>query len=76
MAETSKINIKGELEPTKTPDSIITTLTRAEVVGKRAEAQTVVDHFNRDLIDLNANLVTAMIEVDKWDEHLENTALK
>ena len=60
MAEKTEI-INGELKLTKTGDEIITTMTRAEVVGKKAEAQTKVDHLNIDLIEAQA-------EVTKWDD--------
>ena len=63
MAETSKI-VNGQLELTDTGDVKKTTMTRKEVVGKKAEAQTVVDHF---LIDL----ANAQVEVTKWDDYLK-----
>ncbi|MHC4891739.1 MAG: hypothetical protein ACYTEO_20000 [Planctomycetota bacterium] len=62
MAEKIKI-VDGDLEITKTGDSVVTTLTRAEVVGKKAEAQTKVDHLNIDLAEAQA-------EVVKWDDYL------
>jgi len=60
MATTSKI-VDGKIEITKTGDSVITTLDLKEVIGKRAEAQTKLDHIN---IDREA----AIAEVAKWDE--------
>lgn len=42
--------VDGELKVTETPDSTISTLTREEVEGKKAEAQTKVDHLQLDLI--------------------------
>ena len=63
MAETSKI-VDGKIEIIKTGDVVITTLSRDEVVGKIAEAQTKVDHLN---IDLNV----AQAEVDKLKIRLE-----
>jgi hypothetical protein len=62
MAETSKI-VDGQLELTKTGDSVISTLTREEVVRKKAEVQTEVDHLKLDLAE-------AEIEVTKWDNYL------
>ena len=57
MAEKIEI-IDGELKLTKTQDSTITTMTRKEVVDKKAEAQTTVDHLNIDLVN-------AQVEVTK-----------
>lgn len=48
MAKTSKI-VDGELVLTDTGDTQITTMTKDEVIGKRAEAQTEVDHLKLDL---------------------------
>ena len=59
MAETSKI-VDGAVQVTRTADVVVTTLTKDEVIGKRAEAQTKVDHLNIDL-------VAAQAEVTKWD---------
>ena len=63
MAEKIKI-VDGELELTTTGDSIVTTLTREEVVGKKAEAQTKLDHLNIDTAEAQA-------EVDKWDDRVK-----
>ena len=63
MAEKIEI-IDGELKLTKTPDSIITTMTREEVVGKKAEAQTEVDHAKLDL-------TTKEAKVTKYDDYLK-----
>ena len=63
MAETSKI-VNGAVEVTKTADVVVTTLTKDEVIGKKAEAQTKVDHLNIDL-------VTAQAEVTKWDSLIQ-----
>ncbi len=57
MAETSKI-VDGQIEITKTGDTITTTMSLTEVIGKRAEAQTKVDHLNIDLVE-------AQVEVTK-----------
>ena len=59
MAETSKI-VDGKIEITKTGDSVITTMDLKEVIGKKAEAQTKVDHLNIDLAEAQA-------EVTKYD---------
>lgn len=63
MAETSEIK-DGKLELTKTQDVVITTMTKEEVIGKKAEAQTKVDHLNIDLAEAQA-------EVTKWDNYLK-----
>ena len=62
MAETSEIR-DGKLELTETRDVVIITMTKEEVVGKVAEAQTIVDHLEIDLGD-------AQKEVTKWVNHL------
>ena len=41
--------VDGKIEITKIGDTVITTMTREEVVGKKAEAQTKVDHLLLDL---------------------------
>jgi len=63
MAETSKI-VDGAVEVTRTADVVVTTMTKDEVIGKRAEAQTKVDHLNIDL-------VAAQAEVTKWDNLIQ-----
>jgi len=63
MAETSKI-VNGAVEVTRTADVVVTTLTKDEVIGKKAEAQTKVDHLNIDL-------VAAQAEVTKWDNLIQ-----
>ena len=63
MAEKIEI-VDGELQITKTPESTVSTMTRPEVVGKKAEAQTKVDHLELDL-------ATAQAEVTKWDDYLK-----
>ena len=63
MAETSKI-VDGAVEVTRTADVVVTTLTKDEVIGKKAEAQTKVDHLNIDL-------VAAQAEVTKWDSLIQ-----
>ena len=62
MAETSKV-VDGKLELTRTGEVVVETLTREEVVGKMAEAQTKIDHLNIDLR-------TAQDEKDKWESYL------
>ena len=63
MAETSKI-VDGAVEVTRTAVVVVTTMTKDEVIGKRAEAQTKVDHLNIDL-------VAAQAEVTKWDSLIQ-----
>ena len=63
MAETSEI-IDGQLKLTKTGDSVTTTMTRKEVIGKKAEAQTEVDH-------LIINLAAKEAEVTEWNDYLK-----
>ena len=43
---------------------VVTTMTKDEVIGKKAEAQTKVDHLNIDL-------VAAQAEVTKWDNLIQ-----
>lgn len=62
MAEKIKI-VNGELEITKSEDVVVSTITREEVVGKKAEAQTAVDHMKIDLAEAEA-------ERDKWDGYI------
>jgi len=63
MAKTSKI-VNDKLEITATGPVTIQTLTKDEVYGKRAEAQTKVDHLQIDLAEAQA-------EVTEWDVLLE-----
>lgn len=62
MEEVKEV-IDGVLTITRTPEPMVETLTKEDVVGKRAEAQTVVDNL---IIDLAA----AQAEVDKLDAYL------
>ena len=62
MAEKTEV-LDGVLKVTKTPAPTIETFDKAEVVGKRAEAQTKVDHLQ---LDLDA----AKAEVAKLDAYL------
>jgi hypothetical protein len=62
MAESIKI-INGELEITKSQDIIISTMTKNEILDKRAELQTKVDHLKIDL-------TTTQAEILKWDTFL------
>jgi len=69
MAEITKI-VDDKIEITKTPEviSIVETLTRKDVVGKRAEAQTVVDHLQLDLDAAKAEVAKLdayLVEIDK-----------
>ena len=63
MAEKTEV-IDGVLKVTKTPAPTIETMTKDEVIGKRAEAQTKVDHLQ---LDLDA----AKAEVVKLDDYLK-----
>lgn len=63
MAEKTKI-VDGELELTTTGDSVISTMTRDEVVGKRAEVQTEIDHLEIDL-------AAKQTEWQEWDDYLK-----
>ena len=62
MAEIKEV-IDGVLRITKTPAPTVETFDRKEVEGKRAEAQTKVDHLQ---LDLDA----AKAEVAKLDAYL------
>lgn len=62
MAKTKQI-VDGKLEITTAGPITIETLTHEEVVGKKAEAQTKVDHLQIDL-------VAAQTEVTGWDDQL------
>ena len=62
MAETKEV-IDGVLRITKTPAPTVETFDKKEVINKRAEAQTKVDHLQ---IDLDA----AKAEVAKMDKYL------
>jgi hypothetical protein len=63
MAEKIKI-VDGELEITKSENVVISTMTKEEVIGKKAETQTKVDHLNIDL-------AKAQAKVTKWDDYLK-----
>ena len=63
MTTISKI-VDGKLKLTKTPDEVVTTMTKDEVIGKRAEAQTLVDHAEIDLVGLK-------VTVTEWDNYLK-----
>ena len=62
MAEITEV-VDGVLRVTKTPAPTVETMTKDEVIGKRVEAQTKVDHLQ---IDLDA----AKVEVAKLDAYL------
>jgi len=63
MAETIKV-VDGKIEITKSQDVVISTMTKDEIIGKIAEAQTKVDHLNIDL-------AAAQTEVTKWNNILK-----
>ena len=62
MAEKTEV-IDGVLKVTRTPAPTVETFDKTEVINKRAEAQTKVDHLQ---IDLD----TAKAEVAKLDAYL------
>ena len=62
MAEQIEI-INGVLRITKTTDPVIQTMSKNDLIGQRAEAQTKVDH-------LQINLDAAKAEVAKLDMYL------
>jgi hypothetical protein len=62
MAETDRI-VDGKLEITKTQESVISTYSRDEIVGKIAEIQTRINHRDLD----NA---TDEAEKAKWESYL------
>jgi len=63
MAETIKV-VDGKIEIAKTQDVTVSTMTKDEVIGKIAEAQTKVDHLNIDLAEAQA-------EVTRWNNILK-----
>lgn len=71
MAEITEIK-DGVLTVTKTPEvvSTVETLTRKDVIGKRAEAQTIVDHLVFDAAKLQLDITTAQAKVAKLDAYL------
>ena len=56
--------VDGELKITDTPDSVISTMTRKEVEGKKAEVQTAIDHLELDL-------AAKQTEWQEWDDYLK-----
>jgi len=63
MSEKTEV-VDGKLKITKEQDIVISTMTREEVVGKIAEAQTKVDHKQ---LDLTAD----QEELTKWKNYLK-----
>ena len=53
MGESRKV-VDGKLEITQMGNVVIETLDRDEIIGKRAEAQTKVDHLQLDLDEAQA----------------------
>ena len=51
MAETYKKLPDGTLEITTTGDEVKSTMSKQEIEGKIAEAQTKIDHLNIDLAE-------------------------
>ena len=67
MAETKEV-IDGVLRITKTPALTIETFDKKELEGKRAEAQTKVDHLQLDLDAAKAEVAKLdayLVEIDK-----------
>jgi len=67
MAEKTEI-VDGILKVTKTPAPTIETFDKKEVEGKRAEAQTKVDHLQIDLDAAKAEVAKIdayLVEIDK-----------
>ena len=56
--------VDGKIEITKIGDTVITTMDLKEVIGKKAEAQTKVDHLNIDL-------AKAQAEVTEYDDMIK-----
>ncbi|GAG37379.1 unnamed protein product [marine sediment metagenome] len=48
MAKSHKV-VDGKLQTTETKDTVVSDMTREEVVGKIAEIQTEIDHMRLDL---------------------------
>ncbi len=67
MAETSEI-IDGKLEITKTQDVVISSMTKEEVVGKVADAQTKVDHLEIDLGDAQKEVTKRVNRLNEFDK--------
>ena len=67
MAEKTEI-VDGMLKVTNIPAETVETFDRAAVVGKRAEAQTKVDHLQIDLDAAKAEVAKLdvyLVEIDK-----------
>ena len=69
MAEKTEVK-NGVLMVTKTPAPTVETFDKNEIIGKRAEAQTVVDHLVLDVAKLQLDIATAQAEVAKLDVYL------
>ena len=69
MAEKTEVK-NGVLMVTKTPAPTVETFDKNEIIGKRAEAQTVVDHLVLDAAKLQLDIATAQAEVAKLDAYL------
>jgi len=69
MAEITEVK-DGVLRITKTPAPTIETFDKNEVINKRAEAQTKVDHLILDAAKLQLDIATAQAEVAKLDVYL------
>ena len=70
MAEKTEV-LDGVLKVTKTPAPTIETFDKKEVEGKRAEAQTKVDHLQLDLDAAKAEVAKLdayLVDIDKVAE--------
>jgi len=67
MAEITEV-VDGVLRVTKTPAPTVETFDKNEVINKRAEAQTKVDHLQIDLDAAKAEVAkldTYLVDIDK-----------
>lgn len=64
MAEKIKKLETGELEITNTPDAIVSTMTREEIVDRQRDAVVAVNRAEADLSEAEAEAV-------KWDNYLK-----
>ena len=70
MAEQIEI-INGVLRITKTTDPVIQTMSKDDLIGQRAEAQTKVDHLQIDLDAAKAEVIKLdmyLVDIDKTVE--------
>ena len=73
MAEQIEI-INGVLRITKTTDPVIKTMSKDDLIGQRAEAQTKVDHLQIDLDAAKAEVIKLdmyLVDIDKTVEQIK-----